>query len=90
MRQRACEQAPERRPTNERHRVIAHRASALIRDAYQARSNVILRALTFTLDMGEASCFAFHPDADDYSDVDQEKDEKARVVAQALRQRLGE
>lgn len=53
-------------------------------------TDVILRALTFALDMGEDNYFAFHPDADDYSDGDQEEDEKARVVAQALRERLGE
>jgi len=51
---------------------------------------VILRGLTFALDMGEDNYFAFHPDADDYSDGDQEKDEKAREIAQALRERLGE
>jgi hypothetical protein len=50
---------------------------------------VLLRGLTFALDMGEENYFAFYPDADDYSDGDQELDEAARVVAQSLRERLG-
>lgn len=52
--------------------------------------DVILRGLTFALDMGEENYFAFYPDTDDYSDGDQEKDEKARKLAQSLRERLGD
>ena len=52
--------------------------------------DVILRGLTFALDIGEDTYFAFCPDADDYSDGDQEKDEKARQIAQALRERWGQ
>ena len=45
---------------------------------------VIRRALRFALDMGEDRYFAFFPDADDYSDGDQDQDEAARSVAQSL------
>jgi hypothetical protein len=50
--------------------------------------SVIRRALRFALDMGEDTYFAFFPDADDYSDGDQDKDEAARSVAQSLIDRL--
>jgi hypothetical protein len=50
--------------------------------------SVIRRALRFALDMGEDTYFAFFPDADDYSDGDQDKDEAARVVAKSLIDRL--
>ena len=49
---------------------------------------VIRRALRFALDMGEDTYFAFFPDADDYSDGDQDQDEAARSVAQSLIDRL--
>ena len=49
---------------------------------------IIRRALRFALDMGEDTYFAFYPDADDYSDGDQDKDEAARAVAQSLIDRL--
>ena len=49
---------------------------------------VIRRALRFALDMGEDTYFAFFPDADDYSDGDQDQDETARFVAQSLIDRL--
>ncbi len=44
---------------------------------------VILRGLTFALDMGD-TYFAFWPGEDGYSDGDQEKDENARKIAQEL------
>jgi hypothetical protein len=50
--------------------------------------SLIRRALRFALDMGEDTYFAFFPDADDYSDGDQDKDEAARSVAQSLIDRL--
>jgi hypothetical protein len=50
---------------------------------------VLLRGLTFALDMGEENYFAFYPDADGYSDGDQDKDAAARLIALALRDRLG-
>jgi len=49
---------------------------------------VIRRALRFALDIGEDTYFAFFPDADDYSDGDQDQDEAARSVAQSLIDRL--
>jgi len=52
--------------------------------------NVILRGLTFALDMGEDTYFAFYPGQRGYSGGDQERDERARTVAQDLRERLGE
>jgi len=52
--------------------------------------NVILRGLTFALDMGQDTYFAFYPGQGGYSDGDQERDERARTVAQDLRERLGE
>ena len=51
--------------------------------------SVIRRALRFAMDMGEDTYFAFFPDADDYSDGDQDQqDEAARSVAQSLIDRL--
>ena len=49
---------------------------------------VIRRALRFALDLGEDAYFAFFPNADDYSDGDQDQDEAARSVAQSLIDRL--
>ena len=50
--------------------------------------SVIRQALRFALDMGEDTYCAFFPDADDYSDGDQDKDEAARSLAQSLIDRL--
>jgi hypothetical protein len=49
--------------------------------------DVILRGLTFALDMGD-TYFAFHP-GEDYNEGDDAKDEEAKRIAQELRERLG-
>jgi len=52
--------------------------------------NVILRGLTFALDSRPGPGRTRSKYLPPYSDGDQERDERARTVAQDLRERLGE
>jgi len=53
--------------------------------------DVVLRALTFAVELSEeGERVAFHPDDDYYTDGDPDAEKAARTVAIGLRERLGD